>query len=181
MTTLHEVLRTHLNLLEKWRKSMDLVGPGPILPHQIDAIGAVTALQATGHWADLGSGTGFPGIAFAFTHPNTTITLVESRQKRAAFLEKTIDETRLSNAKVFHGRVESLTDHQFDGIISRAYRPPLQVIEDADRLLKQGGQLVVMVGSGSAFTPPSGWTTREDHRYPVGDGFRRRLVLVRDR
>ncbi len=36
--------RAHMTLLAKWRKAMDLVGPGPLEPHFEDAALAKAAL-----------------------------------------------------------------------------------------------------------------------------------------
>lgn len=168
--------RAHLELLERWRTAMNLVGPGAAEDHFIDAAGAVEGLAAEGKWADLGSGAGFPGVALAARYPDVHVTLVESRQKRAMFLGQVILATGLSNLTVFHGRTETL-EPGFDGVISRAYRPPIDYLQDADRLLREGGLAVLL--TGDTLKPIAGWTQRESHRYPATDGFRMRSVLAR--
>ena len=95
-------------------------------------------LDVSGQWADLGSGAGFPGIALAAVHAHAQITLAESRLKRATFLKRVIHTARLENATVHHGRTEDLADGQWDGVISRAYKPPELFMDDACRLLKPG-------------------------------------------
>jgi len=168
--------RAHLELLERWRTAMNLVGPGPAEDHFIDAAGAVDGLAAEGQWADLGSGAGFPGVALAARHPGAQVTLVESRQKRALFLGQVIRAAGLTNVTIFHGRTENL-EPGFDGVISRAYRPPLEYLQDADRLLRADGVAVLLTGDEMA--PVEGWVQRESHRYPATDGFRTRTVLAR--
>ncbi len=166
----------HRALLERWRKAMNLVGPGPIDAHFLDAVGAVDGLNATGVWADLGSGAGFPGIALAARHPEASVLLVESRSKRAAFLAQVVREAKLDNATVYHGRVEALSPG-FDGIISRAFRPPEAYLQDAERLLSAGGRAVLLSGD-----PPShfaGWVVQETIEYAVADGTRTRTSLTR--
>ncbi len=135
----------HLALLERWRRAMDLVGPGPLEPHFADAVAAVSWLQPVGRWADLGSGAGFPGVALAARHPDLSVTLVESRQRRAAFLDQVVAATGLAGLEVFHGRAEALDDGSFDGVISRAYRPPLDYLADARRVLVSGGVAVLLL------------------------------------
>ena len=166
----------HRSLLERWRKAMNLVGPGPLDAHFEDAVGAVTGLPVEGRWADLGSGAGFPGIALAARFPSATVLLVESRAKRATFLSQVVREAQLSNATVFHGRVEDLSPG-FDGVISRAFRPPEEYLRDAERLLEPHGLAVLLSGS----TPPefSGWSVQGVHEYVVPDGTRTRTVLSR--
>lgn len=158
---------------------MDLVGPGPTEPHFEDAIGAVAGLHATGRWLDLGSGAGFPGIALAARHPEAQVLLVESRQKRATFLRQVLATGQLPNAAVYQGRVAQL-EPGADGVISRAYRPPLRYLEDAARLLVPGGRAVLLLGDGADFSPPAGWRDPQLTRYRVGSGWRRRVVLTRE-
>ena len=171
-----EAEETHRSLLSRWRNAMNLVGPGPIEPHFVDAVGAVEGLHAEGRWADLGSGAGFPGIAFAARHPSVSIVLVESRAKRAAFLSQVLREAKLMNASVFHGRVEDM-EGGLDGVISRAFRPPVEYLQDAERLLAPEGVAVLLTGA----SPPSfaGWRVKDMVEYAVPDGTRTRTVLVR--
>jgi 16S rRNA (guanine527-N7)-methyltransferase len=156
---------------------MDLVGPGPVAPHFVDARGAIAGLAATGRWADLGSGAGFPGVALAAASPEATVELVESREKRAAFLQKVVREAGLANATVRNERSEGLEAGAYDGLISRAYKPPLEFLEDAARLLKIGGRVVLLLGDGAPPAPPPGFVEEGRHRYPVVDGHRLRVVL----
>lgn len=172
-------LDAHRRLLDKWRNAMDLIGPGPAGPHFEDAVGAVDGLEATGRWADLGSGAGFPGIALAALHPDAEVLLVESRQKRAIFLKKVVAEAGLGNARVVHGRTESLEDGGFNGVISRAYKPPRKFLADAARLLRAGGVAVMMLGDRTDHDLPLGWERVRTDRYPVADGHRVRTVARR--
>ena len=170
---------THFRLLETWRGAMDLVGPGPLEPHFQDAAGAVAGLEAEGRWVDLGSGAGFPGIALAARHPSAEVWLVESRRKRAVFLERVLAEVDLPGARVVHGRSESLDDGLFDGVISRAYRQPAAYLADAGRVLRAGGRAVLLTGDKEAEVP-EGFTWLASTRYRVGRGWRRRHVLQKD-
>ncbi len=169
----------HLRLLEKWRKAMDLVGPGPLQPHFDDCRQAIAGLNAAGPWADLGSGAGFPGIALAGMYPDADVVLVESRQKRALFLDKVVAEAKLTNATVKNQRSEDLADGTFVGIVSRAYRPPELVIADAERLLAPHGRLVLLLGSQAEIAVPSGWKMVDKIGYNLSDGARARMVLER--
>ncbi len=158
---------------------MDLVGPGPLAPHFEDARGAVEGLDARGDWADLGSGAGFPGVAVAGAFPDARVALVESREKRAIFLDKVVAEAKLDNATVARTRTEALPDGSLDGVISRAYKPPPLFLEDADRLLRPNGVAALMLGDDPDFALPDGWVEVSRHRYAVPDGFRLRVVARR--
>ncbi|MDP2308322.1 MAG: class I SAM-dependent methyltransferase [Pseudomonadota bacterium] len=135
----------HRALLEKWRKTMDLVGPGPVDPHFDDAEAAVGWLAASGAWADLGSGAGFPGIMLAETSPGATVTLVERRQKRCAFLEAVVAAAKLPNATVVCTDAAELPRAHYDGIVSRAYKAPIDMLEEGRRLLRPAGLLVLLL------------------------------------
>lgn len=178
-TELERVNAIHRAMLEQWRVAMDLVGPGPIEPHFQDAAGVVEGLNARGRWADLGSGAGFPGIALAAAFPEAEVLLVESRQKRAIFLENVVATAGLRNARVLRVRAETLPP-DLDGVISRAFMPPDAFVALAGNLLRPDGVVVLMLGDRESFEF-EGWVTRETSRYRVGDGWRRRQVLSRAR
>ena len=170
------IIDTHRQLLLHWRKAMDLIGPGNMDIHFQDSIGAVSNIELSGSWIDLGSGAGFPGIALAAYHPNITVLLVESRQKRALFLKRVISESKISNITLYHGRTEHI-EEQFDGVISRAYKPPLEYLKDAEILCKDNGSVICLLGEHSTFHIPKGWFLEQEILYPVNDGFRKRWLL----
>ncbi len=174
--TYTEIEETHRALLEKWRTAMNLVGPGDTAPHFEDAAGAVNGLDVQGRWIDLGSGAGFPGIALAARHPDASVCLVESREKRVAFLRAVVQAADIGNVTIVHDRTENVAAG-FDGVISRAYRPPDLYLTDAARLLSPGGVAVLLSGE----PPPlfDGWDVCASHTYPVGTQSRVRTVLRR--
>ena len=172
------ILDAHARLLERYRGVMDLVGPGPIQPHFTDAVGAMSGLDAAGRWADLGSGAGFPGVALAALFPDASVELVESRQKRATFLTKVVRGAPVPNATVLRQRTEDLPAGAYDGLVSRAYKPPVRVLtEDAARLLRPGGRVALLLGDHPEVPVPPGFTLLETLRYPVEDGHRVRALL----
>jgi 16S rRNA (guanine527-N7)-methyltransferase len=148
-------------------------------PHFVDALGATEGLEARGRWADLGSGAGFPGIALAARYPEAHVELVESREKRARFLTRVVRAGAIDNATVHRVRSETLEVHAYDGLISRAYKPPPRVLsEDAARLLKPGGRVVLLLGDGASVDLPPGFCDPKRTRYPVPDGHRVQLTLT---
>ena len=92
-------------------------------------------------------------------------------------LRTVIQTAGLHNVSVFHGRVESV-EPGFDGVISRAFRPPEDYLKDADRLLVPDGQAVLL--SGNTAPVFEGWRHVEQSTYSVPDGTRTRTVLMRD-
>jgi 16S rRNA (guanine527-N7)-methyltransferase len=169
-------IAVHRTLLEKWRKAMDLVGPGPAEPHFEDANAAVQGLDAAGDWADLGSGAGFPGVALAAWFPQARVRLVERREKRAAFLEQVVAAARLTNASVLCGDTAGLPAASFDGVISRAYKAPAELLDEAARLLRPGGRLVLLLARESA--PADARFVRSLERPYTVDGKARSVVAL---
>ena len=177
MSRLDDALEVHRALLERWRGAMNLVGPGPTAPHFDDARVAVADLNATGRWADLGSGAGFPGIALAAAWPEAEVWLVESRERRCVFLDQVIAAAKLDNARVMRTRVEDLAPG-FHGVISRAYKPPLAYLSDAARLLAPGGRAALLTGD-EALGALDGWEPLDERRYVLDGSVRWRRVLRR--
>jgi 16S rRNA (guanine527-N7)-methyltransferase len=138
----------------------------------------MAGLAAHGRWVDLGSGAGFPGVALAALYPEAEVWMVESRQKRATFLEQVVAQARLTNARVRCQRSEELPASSFDGVVSRAYKPPQDFLVDAARLLRPGGRAVLMLGDRDPPPPPPGWAEESHRRYAVPDGSRLRQILT---
>ena len=62
---------------------------------------------------DIGSGCGFPGLAYAITHPNSEIFLIDSSKKKTDALKSLIKEISFkNNIHVINDRIENLA-HQF--------------------------------------------------------------------
>ncbi|NCP14266.1 MAG: 16S rRNA (guanine(527)-N(7))-methyltransferase RsmG [Sphingomonadales bacterium] len=79
--------------------------------------------NAGGPWLDLGSGPGFPGIVIAAICPNMPVVLVESRARRAEFLETVIAALDLRKCRVEGQRLERVTPFEARAISARAFAP----------------------------------------------------------
>jgi 16S rRNA (guanine(527)-N(7))-methyltransferase RsmG len=172
-----EVERIHRELLERWRGAMNLVGPGSVGIHFEDSRIVARRLEARGRWADLGSGAGFPGVALAAWNPQARVYLVESREKRASFIQRVLRRTGLPNAELVHARAETLEPSGWDGIVSRAFANPDAVLEHARRLLVPGGLLALMLAR-EPVDPPEDFERISSHAYRAG-GKERWLELLR--
>ena len=98
--------------------------------------------------ADLGAGAGFPGFALAVALPLASVSLVESVQKKCAFLRRAAQHAALSNVDVVCARVEQWSDGQgkADLVTARALAPLPAVLEYAAPLLRVGGAVVAWKG-----------------------------------
>ncbi len=102
-------LKTYADLLATWQRTMNLVAPKSIAElwqrHMADSAQIETLAPRGGHWVDVGSGAGFPGLVIAILrgepalHPSTEppqrVTLVESDGKKCAFLAEVVRRTGL--------------------------------------------------------------------------------------
>lgn len=175
-----ELIATHRRLLEARRHALNLVGPGPLEDHYRDSAQAVGWLEPSGHWVDLGSGAGFPGIVFAAKFPHVTVDLVEIRRKRATFLEAVLLECREPRPAPIAVRCEDaskLPSGLYDGVMSRAFAPPAEVMDYARRLLRPGGTLVLMLQDDANAPAADDFEVVRQHRYRFGVGWRKAMAL----
>lgn len=173
------LLAAHRDLLERWRGTMNLVGPGDVGVHYLDSDHALDVVGAPqGHWADLGTGAGFPGVVLAARFPGLTVDLVDSRQKRCVFLEEVLGSAGApEGVRVRCERVEDLPAASYDGLTARAFAPPEQVLEHAARLLRPGGWVVLFLQDDAPVPPDERFVGEATRRYEV-QGKRRRSVLL---
>lgn len=80
-------------------------------------------------WLDLGTGSGFPGLVVAILRPEIEMNLVESRPRRAAWLEHACSDLGIPGARVLGSRLELIDRRPVSAISARAFAP-------LDRLLK---------------------------------------------
>ena len=79
--------------------------------------------ETSGPWLDLGTGAGFPGLVIAILCPERTVRMVESRPRRAEWLERARLALGLESAEVIAQRVEDMTAGKVAGISARAFAP----------------------------------------------------------
>ena len=95
--------------------------------------------------ADVGSGAGLPGVPLAITNADLEFTLIESRGKRASFLEHVRGTLRLDNVSVEHARAENLPPGAaFATVLARAVAAPSKLIGLTQHLLAESGILLVL-------------------------------------
>ena len=170
----------HRELLERYRQVMNLVGPGPIDPHYQDAHAALEGLEPSGHWADLGTGAGFPGAVLAARFPQITVDLVDSRRKRCVFLEEVLATAGVDDGvQVRCMRLEGLEPGRYDGITSRALAAPEAMLDIGRRLLKPGGTLVLFLQDDARPPVAEDYEVVSERTYAAGDKGRRVAVLRR--
>ncbi|WP_411036243.1 16S rRNA (guanine(527)-N(7))-methyltransferase RsmG [Shinella sp. BYT-45] len=134
-----ERLNTFVALFQKWAKAINLVAPSTLSAawnrHVVDSVQIYALYPGPHTWIDLGSGGGFPGIVTGILLAETGggwVHLVESNNKKAAFLRTAILETG-ARASVHAIRIEDAPAaiEKCDAISARA-------LADLDLLLDFG-------------------------------------------
>jgi 16S rRNA (guanine527-N7)-methyltransferase len=118
--------------------------------HAFDALMLVPLLAelcAGACLVDVGSGGGVPGIPIAIARPDLRVTLVESTQKKAAFLSAVAAALGLSNVAVRAERAEKLgPGATFDAVTARAVARLSALVPLAAPLARPGGLLLLVKG-----------------------------------
>jgi 16S rRNA (guanine527-N7)-methyltransferase len=140
-----ELLEKHYELLLRWNKTLNLTRverlEEAVERHYAESLFLGSHLPAGPlRIADIGSGPGFPGIPVAVLRSESSVTLIESHQRKAVFLK---EATRgLTNVRVVAKRAEEVKE-EFDWAVSRAVsyedlRQPLRRLAPRAALLMGG-------------------------------------------
>lgn len=121
-------LELYADLVRKWQASINLISP-KTLPdlwqrHILDSLQLYRLKPQPVRWLDMGSGAGFPGLVTAICLAEAQdgwVHLVESNNKKAAFLRQVILETG-ARASVHTTRIENAREKlgKIDAISARA-------------------------------------------------------------
>lgn len=103
----------YLALLHKWQKKINLVSNATLqdamMRHFQDSAQLLDYMpENTKTMMDWGSGAGFPGLVLAILRPDINVHLVESDQRKCAFLKTVSRETELQNTTIHNLRIENL-------------------------------------------------------------------------
>ena len=97
--------------------------------------------------ADLGSGSGLPGLVLSSVFENWDISLVERMGRRAGFLRNTVAAMGFGpNVQVVQKDLSEVRN-QYDIITFRAFRPFKDIISDLDRILATDGAVLAYKSS----------------------------------
>ncbi|MEP7352829.1 MAG: 16S rRNA (guanine(527)-N(7))-methyltransferase RsmG [Acidobacteriota bacterium] len=121
------------------------------IKHVLDSVLPWRLFDGAKHIADAGSGAGFPGIPLALVLPDTRFTLLESTQKKAAFIASAAEELALANVEVLPERAEAyLANHPVDIITARAVAPLTRAIPLFAPALRKGTRVLLYKGPDAA-------------------------------
>lgn len=113
----------YADLLTKWQAKINLVGPDTLPDvwrrHMLDSAQLSRFIPKNKKVVDIGSGAGFPGLVLAIMRPDLDLHLVESDQRKCAFLRE-VNRATGCGATIHTDRIEALESLNGDVITSRA-------------------------------------------------------------
>ena len=133
----------------KWNKVYQLTAAknlNDVLLHIVDCAAVFPFLNDSQKVLDVGSGAGLPGIVLAILKPQSQFFLIDSIQKKTAFLNEAKRFLNLKNVDVFNDRVEKITG-DFDIILCRAFSNLADFVHKTEHLLKPDGAWLAMKGA----------------------------------
>jgi 16S rRNA (guanine527-N7)-methyltransferase len=144
----------YFRLLAQWNVKINLTGLSlqPPTDETFDRlfieplVASTLVAESPGVWFDLGSGGGSPALPLKMIRPALSLTLVESKTRKAAFLREVVRVLGLPGTDVANVRFEELrakVDRTADLITVRAVRPDAALFDVSARLLKSGGHLLL--------------------------------------
>ena len=171
-------LGAYLVLLVKWNRHINLTAStrepdlAPLVEESVWAAGIyrerMSGLAAPDH-LDIGSGAGFPAIPLKVLNPGMRLTLLESRERKALFLEHVVRELGLAGVDVRCRRLsDQLNDPGESGGWNRfSWKAVRLAVEDWQGLLE-------VAAAGAEY-----WLFHGDELPVAGpEEFRRRMTLV---
>lgn len=170
-----------LDLVASWNARVDLTAARDARElvdlYLADAV-VLAARGAGGRWIDVGSGGGAPGVVLGVLRPDIALTLVEPRQKRAAFLRTALGTLGLTTASIVTGRSETLPAGMADVAVSRATFAPAEWAQEGGRLARSAVWVLLARGETPAV---EGFGARQivDYAWPAARAPRRAVELAR--
>jgi 16S rRNA (guanine527-N7)-methyltransferase len=176
-------LEAYYRLLSHWNRKINLTALSlePLCDDTVDRLlieplaVARHVPHAPGEWFDLGSGGGSPAIPLKIVRPVLGLTMVEARERKAAFLCEVIRDLALPGSAVINERFETLEDRtDLGGLVSlvtvRAVRVDAILLRVSRHLLSRAGGRLFLLGKSEA--PPgdglSQFKSVETIELPVG-------------
>ncbi len=179
-------LMRYVALLHKWNRVYNLTAVREVermvSHHLLDSLAILPHVEGTSV-LDVGTGAGLPGIPLAIARPQLPVTLLDSIQKKTAFLQQAVGELALKNVTVVCDRVELWQSPQrFDVIVSRAFAELADFVRQAAHLLAPSGVFLAMKGvhpAGEIERLPAGFRVQKVVKLDVpGLGAERHLVFI---
>jgi 16S rRNA (guanine527-N7)-methyltransferase len=183
------LLARHVDLLLRWNKSINLTAitdPAEVIEkHVVDSL-ALAPLVPSGTLLDAGTGAGFPGIPLRIARSELEVVLVDSVQKKVAFLKSALAELRLSGARAMAVRLrgDPAAEHlpRVHSAVARALAEPRTWLALAEPYVLPGGFAFCMLGPSDEVPAAQGHLVLQrelGYRLPFSRAERRVAIFQR--
>jgi 16S rRNA (guanine527-N7)-methyltransferase len=151
-----EAWREYGRMLYEKSAALSLIAKGDrgdvFTRHIADSLNPISLFSAPpSSVLDIGSGGGLPGIPLAIAWPETRVLLLESRERKAGFLEQAVRTLQLRNARVLCARLEDLDraslEEPVGAVVVRAVGDLPAVLRYAARVSRPDARWVYFLGS----------------------------------
>ncbi len=142
-------LAAYVGLLEKWQRSLNLIGPGTLgdiwRRHILDSAQLHPLLEPPDPVIlDIGSGAGFPGLVLAIMG-GCRVQVVESNARKCAFMAE-VNRLTEAGAMIHNCRTEDLAPIGAGIVTARACAPLDRLLTYAERHLAADGYCLFLKG-----------------------------------
>ena len=174
-------LSHYLAELDRWRRRTNLTGTleaRKLVSHSLESVFGERLITHGARVLDIGSGAGFPGIPLAISRTDLSVSLLEPRSKRAAFLRHVVRSVPVENANVLQNRLEELSRPGFDLATVRAVGNLSRALGEA-KFLEKDGRLLVWTTDPHGLAATLSNALALESTLPVPESHRRALALFR--
>jgi 16S rRNA (guanine527-N7)-methyltransferase len=129
-----------LDLVVAWSERVDLTAakdPDTLVDLLLADAALLACTDPSGSVIDVGSGVGAPAIPLAILQPALSLTLVEPRERRAAFLRTSCGTLSRPDISLLRTRSMEVENEIADVAISRATLPPPLWLREGARLARR--------------------------------------------
>ena len=146
---------TYMDMLIETNKSLNLTAitePEEVITkHFLDSVTACRFIPQGASVIDVGCGAGFPGLPVKIARDDISLTLLDSLNKRLAFIESVLKENNISGTKCVHARAEDGARdkshrEKYDVALSRAVANMAVLCEYCLPYVKVGGLFLALKG-----------------------------------
>ena len=176
--TVFEGLETYFHLLRKWNRKISLtslpvenIGDEALDRLLVEPLLAATHIPRGAQIIDVGSGGGSPAIPLRLGIPEASLTMVESRERKAAFLREAVRTLGLERTSVKASRFQELEGRpeftqKADAVTVRAVRVEAETMQTLSTFVRAGGCIYLFTTSTTGLSFPA--ALRENSREPLG-------------
>jgi len=181
-------LSTYLELLTVWNRRMNLTAlddaDAAVDRLVLEPLLAAKHVPPTSAVIDIGSGGGSPAIPLKIAVPGISLTMVEAKTRKGAFLREAVRQLQLDRVTVEVRRFEELLatpdmHESMDVVTVRAVRIEASVLMNLQAFLRVGGQVLLFRGPGTFEVDRLPFPLVAEADEPLVESLRSRLLRLR--